>query len=32
MLIHNALVIKVIKKIKRIKEESIVTVILLYLP
>ena len=32
MLIHNALVIKMIKKIRRIKEESIITVILLYLP
>ena len=32
MLIHNALVIKMIKKIKRIKEESIVKVLLLYIP
>ena len=32
MLIHNAFVIKMIKKIKRIKEESVVKVLLLYLP
>lgn len=30
MLIHNALVIKMIKKIRRIKEESIITVIHIY--